>query len=217
MPRSSMLLLAILGGAAACQSDPSAPSPAPPAAILGASSSPLPDAVRTPHFLRPRAGAPTIANPTVKFWAKRGETRITFMLYHAERGQRDSVDFVRFKVGKSSLLTRPNGTRIAPGDSILITMKLIDPTNLIVDFQPAGLRFNPNDPAEIRMNFLETDPDLNHDGRVNRQDAILTSQLRIWREETATSPWTSLLSNLSIQTHEVEADVQGFTRYAVAY
>lgn len=199
-------------GAGACQDEPTVPSlPSVPTASDRSTQT------LTPNFLHPAAGAPSIANPTVSFYAKQGETRQAVMLYHADPGATDSTVFVRFKVGAKSLLTRPDGSRIAAGDSLLITFSLVDPVRLIVDFQPAGLQFDPKDPAELRMSFAETDPDVNGDGVVNQQDTVLTRRFKIWREETTADPWFSLPSDVFLLLHEVEAPVNGFTRYAIAY
>ena len=214
MHRLQSLCLAALLGTMACQSESTSFSAAAPSTPMAKQAS---TAARTPRFLRPAPNAPTIATPAVSFYAKRGVTRQVLMLYHAPPGETDSTVFVRFKVGAKSLLARPNGSRIAPGDSVRITLTLVDPDALIVDFQPAGLRFDPREPAELRMSFAETDPDVSGDGTVNRQDTRLTRMLKIWREETITAPWMTLPSDLFIGAHEVEAPVAGFTRYVVAY
>jgi hypothetical protein len=208
MRRASLLLLPLFAAASACHSDPTGPAEERPA---------LATATPTPHFLQAMAGAPTIANPVIKFYAKKGRRSRVFMLYHARAGQRDSTDLVRFTVGEQSLLARPNGTPIRAGDSVLITLKLVDPVKLIVDFQPAGLRFSGQDPAELRLKWTETNPDVNHDGSVNQQDTTLTRRFKIWRRETSTTPWLRLQSQTVVESHEVETQVTGFTRYAVAY
>jgi hypothetical protein len=201
---SLVLFLATLAGVASA-GDPAAPAPVDLVVM------------RTPHFLRPADGAPAIANPVVSFYAKRGETREALMLYHAQPGEADSTVFVRFKVGAKSLSALPDGSPIAQGDSVLITLTLTDPQKLIVDFQPAGLRFNVREPAELRMSYAEADPDLNDDGVVNKQDSSLTRKLRIWRAEAESDPFAPLASTVVQEAHEVEAQIGGFTRYAVAY
>ena len=139
------------------------------------------------------------------------------MLYHARPGASDSTMFVRFKVGPKALLARPDGSPVAFGDSVLITLRLVDPEALIVDFQPSGLRFDPRDPAELRMSFAETDPDVNGDGTVDRADTRLTQRFKIWRQERNVDPWVSQPSDVLLGLHEVETEVDGFTRYAIAY
>jgi hypothetical protein len=216
----TLLLVALVG--ASCRDNPTEPVPATshqsPVASRTSSLSPVTGSSATiPHFLRAAAGAPSIANPVIKFYAKKGQGRTVFMMYHAKAGRTDSTDLIRFRVGKNSLLTRPNGTPISPGDSVLITLKLADSVRLIVDFQPAGLQFNPQDPAELRIHWSKTNPDLNRDGLVNQLDAALEQKLKIWCRENSLTPWfpTPSLLNLLAQTSEV--GLTGFTRYAVAY
>jgi hypothetical protein len=207
MRRVLPFLLAAL--VAACHDDPTGPRPDGSVQSVTTTS--------TPHFLQAKAGAPKIANPVIKFYAKKGQRKTVFMLYHARPGRRDSSDLIRFRLRENSLLTRPNGSPIRAGDSVLITLKLVDPVKLIVDFQPAGLRFNSQDPADLRIRWAETNPDVNRDGAVNQQDATLKQRLKIWKRESSTSPWIRTPSLVNVPSQECELDVTGFTRYAVAY
>lgn len=191
--------------------------PRDPAAAVAADASTRPTIEATPNFLRPAPGAPKIANPVVRFYAKKGVDRAAFMYYRRAPGRTDSTVFVRFRVRDRSLARRPNGRPIAFGDSVLITIRLIDPARLILDFQPAGLQFSTDRPADLKLNFFETDKDVNDDGVVNQRDRALTQQFKIWRREGAGSPWMSLASTVTLETHEVEADIRGFTSYAIAY
>jgi hypothetical protein len=167
------------------------------------------------HFLRPAADAPSFANPVVQFYAKHGETREAFIYYQKRAGRVDSTDFVRFRV--RSLAQRPDGSTFAPGDSILITIRVIDPARLILDFQPSGLRFAANDPADLRIKFVEANHDLDGDGDVDSDDAATERLLSIWRQEAPGLPWLRMTSIVETSLDEVEADVFGFTGYAIAY
>jgi hypothetical protein len=174
-------------------------------------------ATSTPHFLRPAGDAPRIANPLVRFYAKKGVDREAFMYYHRSTTGKDSVVFLRMRVRARSLARRSNGSRFANGDSVLITIRLVDPVKLIVECQPAGLKFSTDHPADLKLSYAETDPDVNRDGRVDDRDRQLTSRFKIWRKETTASPWGALPSIVTTGTHEVETDIFGFTRYAIAY
>ncbi|MCC6316105.1 MAG: hypothetical protein IT361_00340 [Gemmatimonadaceae bacterium] len=169
------------------------------------------------NSLSPAPGAPAIANPVVAFYAKAGDSRQAFMYYRSRPGRSDSTVFIRFRVSKGSLLSRPNGTPFVDGDSILITMTLIDPARLIVRFEPSGLRFAPLDPADIKFNFRETNDDRNGDGVVDGTDATYTSLLSIWKRENVSAPWLKQSSVLAPALHEIEADVTGFTDYIIAW
>ena len=39
----------------------------------------------------------------------------------------------------------------------------------------------------------------------------------VWRRETASAPWTRVASRVAVGAHEVEADIGGFTGYAIAW
>lgn len=205
--RSLLLLAALLTGGCQTSTEPST-------ALLASRKS---SSTLTPSFLHPAPGAPSIANDSVGFWARSGESRIATMWYHAQPGTSDSTMFLRFKVGAKSLLSRPDGSLIARGDSVFIIVRLVDRVSLVVDFQPAGLRFNPNNPAELRMSYAETDPDVNGDGVVDQNDVTLTRRFQIWRQEDTASPWLSQTSTIDLLEHDVETTVFGFTRYAIAY
>lgn len=166
-------------------------------------------------FLRLDASAPPLAVTTKSFWAVKGrDTRVR--LYHEPVGD-DSTEFLRFEVDDDALWERPNGTRFATGDSVLITVTVVDLANLIVDFQPAGLRFNPDEPAELKFKFSETDDDIDDDGDVDGEDLSTEQVLAIWRRESAAEPWVQLSSIVEVELDEIEAEILGFTNYAIAY
>ncbi len=161
--------------------------------------------------------APGLAQKVVSFYAVRGQDREAFIWYHAKPGQPDSAKLVRFKVPKSSLLTRPDGSVIANGDSLLISMTVADTVSGIVDMQPSGLIFSAGKPAKLTLWYLEADPDFNHDGSVDSTDARIKRGLSIWRQELSTDPWEQLRTINDTTADDVETDVSGFTRYAVAF
>jgi hypothetical protein len=171
----------------------------------------------TVNMLQASMDAPAIANPVVSFWAVKGESREANMYYRSRPGRTDSVEFVRFRVSQQALLTRPTGEPIAEGDSVQITITLIDPARLIVRFEPSGLRFDPAHPADLKFSFLETDDDLDDDGSVDGDDALIRTLLTVWRRESASAPWLRQTSVLTNATDEIETDVLGFTDYIIAW
>ena len=58
--------------------------------------------------------------------------------------------------GKDAQIVLPNGTKLAKGDSVLITMHVIDQTTLATDFQPSGLKFNGKQTAILTMYYGHT-------------------------------------------------------------
>ncbi len=204
-------MLAIIVMAACSSSDVGGPgTPTPTVPTPGTTSTQV-------NLLTAATGAPAIANPVVQFYAVAGVDQEVFMYYKARASGRDSTVFLRFRVPKRALLARPNGTPFATGDSIQITITLLDPVHLEVGFEPSGLTFSPSDPARLKLSFLEADEDLNHDGKVDGNDATIQGLLAIWKRESASQPWMKLTTIVSTGTHEVEADVTGFTSYAIAW
>lgn len=169
------------------------------------------------HFLRPAFNAPPLANPVVSFYAKRGVDQEVFMYYQSRPGRSDSSVFMRFRVRASSLDRRPDGTLIAAGDSVLITIRMSDPARLILDFQPSGLRFSAADPAELKLRFNEASHDFDGDGDEDADDARHRTELRMWRQEAPGLPWFRLASVIDLSVEEVTADILGFTGYAISY
>ena len=201
IPRRPLAAL-LLALAAACSSDGTGP---------GSITKPT-DSL---HFLAPRAGAPPLVATTASFWAKKGENRELRLYYHAAAGAQDSVEFLRFRVDDRSLDRRPDGSAIATGDSVLITVNVSDLSNLIVDFQPAGLKFSADRPARLTLKFAEADDDLADDD--DGVDPAVLPQLSIWRRETPGDPWVRQASTTNTTEQEVETNVFGFTNYAIAY
>jgi hypothetical protein len=204
-------LLAAFIAAAGCTNDPvgtGGPGPVPTDSLAADSSL---------TFLRPALSAPPLADRLVSFWAVRGQTREVRLMYRPAAGRTDSVEFARFRVDDRSLVNDSAGHPIAQGDSLLITLGVADSLRLITEFHPSGLVFLAGRPARLWLKFGEADPDLNHDGLVTAADTTILLGLTIWKQEQVTDPWTLLPSAVDTVSQEVEADIPGFTRFAVAY
>ena len=195
---STRIGIIALAALAACGGDSTGPNP---------TTKPTSDL----HFLRLSATAPQLQSTVVSFYAVRGQDREVRVRFQ------NGEDYLRFRVFANSLSQRPDGTAIANGDSILITITITDPTKLQADFQPAGLRFSSANPARLQFEFGEADKDLNGDGVVNATDAAIIPQISTWRQEVAGGEWLKVSSLVEIEINEVQADILGFTGYALAY
>jgi hypothetical protein len=82
---------------------------------------------------------------------------------------------------------------------------------------PEGLTFSPAEPAELKIHYNHADHDFNDDGSVNQFDDQIKNQLANWRQETLNDPFAKLGSVNVEETEEINADIFGFTRYAIAY
>lgn len=193
--------LAVLGAAVACHD----------------STGPQQKTSNELHFLRVATGAPPLAATASSVWAKAGQGSVITLWYRPAAGASDSTKFLEFVLDGESLAKRPDGRAFAPGDSVLITVSVPDPTQLVVQFSPSGLQFSSAHPAKLRMYFGECGDDLNHDGSVDGEDSSAAQQLSVWRQESVGQPWYKVFSAVAQDQKEVEATLVGFTGYALAY
>ena len=168
-------------------------------------------------FLLIASGAPPLVRLTDTFWAVRGEDRELRLSHRPRAGVADSTDFLRLRIRAGSLVSLPGGLPLSVGDSLLITVNVVDVGRLMVELQPAGLQFAPGEPAELELRYREADKDYNNDGSVDSDDAAIEQRLRIWRQGKPGEQWIEVGGSLSLDSDEVKADLNGFSRYAVAY
>ena len=209
MPRlRSLTALAALVGALGCAASGTDPDTCPPGvACTGA----------TPTIVALRLPAGDILARSVTFYAKRGEDRAGAISFRNSDGEIEKL--IELDVKASSLLSAPNGRRYVVGDSVAITITLVGSGQLLFDFQPSGLRFNPQEPAELEIEYGDaTGGDVNGDGVVNATDTALLRQLAIWLQERVNDPFFRIETSFNNEVlEEIEADVLGFTRFAIAY
>ena len=162
-------------------------------------------------------GTPALATTQTSFYAVKGRNAGVDVWYRPREGRSDSTKFLEFRLGGSSLERRPDGTLIAPGDSVLITLTITDPTHFIIDFQPSGLQFSSNDRPRLKISFAACGDDLNYDGKVDAVDASMVSSLSVWRQEVPFQPWFKMSSTVSASVKDVDTELSGFTGYALMY
>jgi hypothetical protein len=204
-PRPLILLVAaLLTGLAAC-SDSTSPGDGttrPPADL---------------NFVRlAQTSPPLFEGGVASFYAVQGEdheARIYFQDLNGAQGE----EFLRLRVRPASLLARPDGTPIAAGDSVLITVRVVDPDTILFEMEPSGLTFSATEPAELKIHYAHGDHDFNDDGAINVFDDQIKSQLAIWRQPALTDPFVKLGSVNVEESEEINADILGFSRYAIAY
>lgn len=155
-------------------------------------------------------------NPVDSFYAVRGEDR-DVRIYFQDDAAQAGEEFMRLRVDAPTLLARPDGTPVLPGDSVLIRVRVVDPTQMLFEFEPAGLKFNPVVPARLKIHYDHAEGDLNDDGSVDVEDDSIEGTLAIWRQENPGDPFVRLSSVLSLDLDEAEAELTGFSRYALAY
>jgi hypothetical protein len=162
--------------------------------------------------------SPPLFNPVESFYAVRGDNREVRIFFEKNDDPGEAGDeYLRFAVDNDALLAYPDGTPFVEGDSVLITVRVVDPARLLFEFEPAGLTFSPNRPAELKIHYDKADDDLDEDGDIDVDDAELELTLAIWRQESDGGPFVRLGSLLIDDLEEVDAQLEGFSRYALAY
>lgn len=160
---------------------------------------------------------PTLAATRVAFWVVKGKPAVGQLWYHARAGATDSAQFVDFRLGANALDRRPDGSAIAVGDSVLITLTATDPTHMTIGFEPSGLKFAPTDQPTLKISWVACGDDLNYDGKVDASDLAILGELSIWRQETPGAKWFKVGSGVVSPARLVEAQLSGFTGYALMF
>jgi len=194
------------------------------AAVAGAagscSSSSGPSGVTEPpsdlHVVHVASNSTPLFNPADSFYAKRGEDR-ELRIYFQDSGGGQGEEYLRLRVDAATLLALPDGTPVAQGDSVLIHVRVADPSQMLFELEPSGLHFSPIAPAHLTIHYDHADGDLNDDGVVDATDSTIEGTLAIWRQENPGDPFLRLSSVLSLELDEAEAELTGFSRYALAY
>ena len=127
---------------------------------------------------------------SMPFGERTGRLRIFFA--GRRRRARRGDEYLRLRVDDEALLAYPDGTPFAEGDSVLITVRVVDPARLLFEFEPAGLTFSPRRPAELKIRYDKADDDLDEDGDVDLEDDDLELTLAIWRQESDGDPFVRL-------------------------
>lgn len=205
MTRRSLALLAgascILVLALAC-SDTSGPVQTKPSADL--------TVIRLPQ------GHPQLYSDTVSFLAVKGQSAEGAIFFADQEGQPED-EYLRLKLNGQSLKALPDGTPMADGDTVRITLRVVNSDSILFQFEPSGLAFNPDHPAELQIHYSRCEGDFNDDGHVNNEDTTILDQLAIWRQPLLSDSYTRLSSVRVEEDSEIEAELTGFSRYAIAY
>ncbi len=126
--------------------------------------------------------------------------------------------FFELRIPSFGLWKNPKGTVFLPGDCVTIRVS-IDPDDLLAEFHPTGLEFNPAAPATLSLSYAGANPDFNGDGVVDENDhQIETSELDVWRlPHHADEGWERLYAFRYVGEQRLEARLASFSHYAVAH
>ncbi|HEU5171762.1 MAG TPA: hypothetical protein VFU46_14535 [Gemmatimonadales bacterium] len=158
------------------------------------------------NIVRLASTAPPLLANSVTFTACRG-SGVEGRLFYDNGSGGEGEEFAKLKIDSNTLLRRPDGTLFGPDECVDITMSVPDPTKLEIELQPAGLVFNAAKPAELKIEYAEAE------GITDDIEA----QLAIWRQESPGQPYTRLGTLILDDLDEAEAELLGFSRYALSY
>ncbi len=176
-------------------------------------------------FLRLQGTAPPLCADSVGGWAIKDPNAQDFEIALvfpnsgnlADCNGGSTEDFLRLKIEKLAMLRRPDNTLIANGDSIFISVKWVGSDSILFDLEPSGLTFDPAKPADLKIEYGEAGDDLDDDGDVDAEDDDIEQRLDIWRQEHPGDGYTQVGTAKLEDSNEIEAKLNGFSRYAIAY
>lgn len=175
---------------------------------------------------RPNAQLNVIVQDTVSppllatrdsFWAKVQDGREMKLFYQGALPGDSGEEFLRFEVPGDGLYRKPDGTPFQVGDSILITVTVVDPARFLFDFDPDGLQFSPDHPARLRVRYLNSDKDFNSDGVEDSSDVEIEHELDLWHRSGPNALWYRLGGVKFEDLDEIDANVRSFSQFAVAW
>jgi hypothetical protein len=173
-----------------------------------------PEATLTEHILRLSPTAPPLEQESVSFWARRDQAREAQLVFQGHGAGRE---LARLRIGAGSLRARPDGTPFGPMDSVLVTMRLGDAGRLLVELEPHGLAFDSLAPAELTLYYREADPDYDADGSLDADDGTVEERLSVWHQPRRGDAYDRKPTRRQKDIRQVVTDLQGFSRYAIAY
>src|SRR5260370_6277152 len=153
-------------------------------AACSSSSAPKASAVKPPAQLRitlEAATAKPLLAKQLSFWPKVGADRAVRLFYQGATAVDTGQLLLELEVPPDGLYRRPDGTAFQTGDSILITVTVVDTTRFLFDFQPAGPQFHPPNPARLKIPYPNANHDFNSDGDLRpRRFPLEADSLGVW-------------------------------------
>ena len=167
-------------------------------------------------FLRFPAALQPLVSRSGSFYAVKGDDRELVLRYQPESPDEEGEEFLEFRVPGDALLRRPDGRSFQAGDSILISVQVSGDGRFLFDFQPSGLRFDPDHAPRLRISYRALDDDLDDDGDLDDADDAFERSMRLWRQERSGQPWYPVGSMKLEDVDEIDGEITGFTGFAIA-
>jgi hypothetical protein len=138
------------------------------------------------------------------------------MIYYRNSSADAWKPYERFVVPASALARRPDGTAIATGDSILITMT-IDLARMVTTYGPSGLQFSTTTPSSLQKWYTGAGGDFNGDGTVDEQDQYVEVNLLDLWTQSGTDPWQKTAAEHSTTEKWFKTRPEHFSGYAISW
>ena len=168
-------------------------------------------------IVRQGPAAPPLLAARDSFWARAGEGREIRLYYQGAQAGDTGDEFLRFEVPGNGLYRKPDGSAFQPGDSIRITVTVVDPSRFLFEFTPANLQFNPQNPARLRVRYENGDKDFDDDGDEDEVDDDIETELDLWYRSAPGALWFRVGSVKFEESDEIDALIRTFSQYAVAW
>ena len=169
------------------------------------------------NFVRQDTAAPPLVATRDSFWAKVADGRELALFYQGATPADSGDEFLRFEVPGDGLYRKPDGSAFQTGDSILITVTLVDAAKFIFQFEPAGLRFSPSHPARLKVRYANSEKDFNGDGVEDSTDVEIETELDLWYRSAPGALWFKVGAVKFENLDEIDANIASFSQYAVAW
>jgi hypothetical protein len=169
------------------------------------------------HIIRQDSLAPPLVTNQASVWAKVADGRELHLNYQGATPADTGEEFLRFEVPGDALLRKPDGTAFQGGDSILITVTVVDSADFRFQFEPAGLVFNPEHPARLRVRYHESNHDFDDDGDIDAADDAIEHVLDLWWREGPAALWFRVGSVKFEELDDLDANILRFSEYALAW
>ncbi len=159
--------------------------------------------------------APPLETTVQSFWIVKGESSEIEIKY-APPGE-SLEDFLDVEFGEEALLAHPDGTPIAEGESVLITLT-VHPSKFQVSFEPSGLQIDPDHPVVIEFKYEHADHDFDRDGDMDEADEqIRVEELGIWKRAAPGQVWTETESDHDTLDQKIKTEVWSLENIAVSW
>jgi hypothetical protein len=169
----------------------------------------------TVNLLSQSATAPPLQTYQLDFWAVEGRVTTARIDYQPDLLGKVS-HFLALTIPAQSQLVLPDGTPLAAGDSVLISLT-VDPVLFKVRFEPHGLRFEVA-PAALVFHYGLANLDLDGNGVINWVDQTLEAQLQLVYQADDAAPWSQVREQAkSVELNLIGAPLRHFSNYAVSW